>query len=54
VTRIEWPWQWPWNLNIHEVNKDPTSYIKAMHAQIVWGPYASKEIDIPTLDNHVT
>ncbi len=43
-----------WNLNIHEVSKHPTSYIRAMHAQIVWGPYASKEIYIPTLDNHVT
>jgi hypothetical protein len=43
-----------WNLNMHEVSKGPTSYIGAMHVQIVWGPYASKETDISTLDNHVT
>jgi len=39
---------------MHEVSKGPTSYIGAMHVQIVWGPYASKETNISTLDNHVT
>jgi hypothetical protein len=43
-----------WNLNIHEVSKGPTSYIIAMHAQIVSDPYASKETNIPTFDNHET